>query len=542
MTQTGTPGYNPMRAPDHGVTIRMYRLGHGDCFLLCFRRSQCDDRPFFMLIDCGKKGGSHIHDDIDTEEVIEDIAKATGGIIDLAVVTHEHEDHVSGFPYGDDDNDHPVNRLLTIKQLWLAWTENPQDEEANRLRDDYEDTLIVLAMAAAEMDRMGLAGLAQDRVRELFELESGGMAPDAFLTNTARRLGISPAALAPNAAQGAHALAFANVMAADKPSGFKYKMRLAGLRHHVGEDRIEYLDPNAGTGKPLPGVEGVKVYPLGPPRDETLLKSLNPYADEEFKLASRRMGAAFGGAASAPGGASPFAPRHILPQDPVLNRDPAPDTDDDEPHAWLVEHYMGTVLPENPMLARRRITGEWLAEAEALALRVNDEVNNTSLVLLFELPGTGKTLLFTGDAQRGSWISWADLSFDGKTARDLLGRCVFYKVGHHGSHNATLKGDEDSDHPNLDWLATGDLTEEFTAMVPSNKLWAWGKSRPWKHPLPSIEAALVDKARGRVMITSDLDLVLPPPWDAAEHADRIEEYRSRTKYRRHYIEHWVPDR
>ncbi len=542
MTQTGTPGRNPMRAPDHGVTIRMYRLGHGDCFLLCFRRSQNDDKPFFLLIDCGKKGGSHIHADVDTEEVIEDIANATGGTIDLAVVTHEHEDHVSGFPYGDSDDDHPVNRLLKIERLWLAWTEDPSDDEANRLRDDYEDTLIVLAMATAEMNRLDLSGASQDMVRELFELESGGQAPDEFLEQTARRLGVSPAALTARTGQSGTALAFANVLAIDKPKGFKYKMRLAGLRHHVGENKIDYLDPRDGEAKALPGVDGVKVYPLGPPRDEKLLKSLNPRRDEEFKLASRRMGAAFDGAAGAPGGASPFAPRHILPQEPILDRDFAPDTDDAEPHAWLVDRYMGEALPEDPILARRRITGEWLDQAEALALRINDEVNNTSLVLLFELPGTSKTLLFTGDAQRGSWISWADLTFDGQSARDLLGRCVFYKVGHHGSHNATLKGEEDSEHPNLDWLALGDRAEEFTAMIPSNKKWAWGKSRPWKHPLPAIEAALIDKAKGRVMITSDLSLQVPPPWDGAAHTKLIEDHKARTKYRKRYIEHWVPDR
>ncbi len=540
MTQTGTPGRNPMRAPDHGVTIRIYRLGHGDCFLLCFRRSQQDDTPFFMLIDCGKKGGSHVHDEIDLEEVIEDIHAATdGGAIDLAVVTHEHEDHVSGFPFGHDDEDHPVNRLLSIKRLWLAWTEDPDDPDAIQFREDYGDELITLAAASAEMNRLGLQGGSQDMVRELVELETGGLSPADFLDQTARQLKISPAALTAKEGQSAHALAFSNVMAADKPKGYKYKMRLAGLRHHVGEDKIDYLDPEAGKVWSLPGVEGVKVYPLGPPRNEKLLKSLDPRKHEEFKLRRRRMGAALGGAAVGAGGASPFAPRHILPQDPVLTRAPSADTDDAVVHEWLVATYMGPT--EDTMLSRRRITGEWLAEAEAMALRINGDVNNTSLVLLFQLPGTGKTLLFTGDAQRGSWISWADCSFDGTMARDLLGRCVFYKVGHHGSHNATLKGDEDSAHPNLDWLATGDDAEDFTAMIPSNKDWAWGKSRPWKHPLPSIEAALIEKAKGRVMITSDLELTVPDEWDRSADADRVKDYKARTKYRKRYIEHWVPD-
>ena len=136
-------------------------------------------------------------------------------------------------------------------------------------------------------------------------------------------------------------------------------------------------------------------------------------------------------------------------------------------------------------------------------------MNNTSLVLLFELPTSGKTLLFTGDAQRGNWISWGKLSFDGRTTKDLLAECVFYKAGHHGSHNATLKGTAEDEWPNLGWLAQGDRAKEFTTMIPSNKDWAWdtrGKGIVWKHPLPAIETALTAKARGRVMVTSDKEI------------------------------------
>ena len=50
----------PMKTPDSGVTVRMYRPGFGDCFLLAFRKRDGD--PFYMMIDCGVhaqwKGGS----------------------------------------------------------------------------------------------------------------------------------------------------------------------------------------------------------------------------------------------------------------------------------------------------------------------------------------------------------------------------------------------------------------------------------------------------------------------------------------------------
>jgi len=69
---------------------------------------------------------------------------------------------------------------------------------------------------------------------------------------------------------------------------------------------------------------------------------------------------------------------------------------------------------------------------QALALSVDNYLNNTSLSLLLQYQG--KTLLFPGDAQWGNWKSWeADWE-------PILSDISFYKVGHHGSHNATPHG------------------------------------------------------------------------------------------------------
>ena len=48
--------------PANGATVRMYRTGHGDCFLLAFA-GQTEDKPVYVLIDCGYKPGSpaYIH-------------------------------------------------------------------------------------------------------------------------------------------------------------------------------------------------------------------------------------------------------------------------------------------------------------------------------------------------------------------------------------------------------------------------------------------------------------------------------------------------
>lgn len=93
----------------------------------------------------------------------------------------------------------------------------------------------------------------------------------------------------------------------------------------------------------------------------------------------------------------------------------------------------------------RRIDHDWLGVVEDVALKLDADTNNTSRAMAIELGG--KVLLFPGDAQVGNWLSWQDHSWktaDGGgeiTASALLSRTVLYKVGHHGSHNATL-GDE----------------------------------------------------------------------------------------------------
>jgi hypothetical protein len=98
--------------------------------------------------------------------------------------------------------------------------------------------------------------------------------------------------------------------------------------------------------------------------------------------------------------------------------------------------------PDADAPAWRRIDAAWLGGVSELALALDSATNNTSLVLAIELAGAD-VLLFAADAQVGNWLSWQNLkwTFDNRTVTgpDLLSRTVFYKVGQHGSHNATLR-------------------------------------------------------------------------------------------------------
>ena len=79
-----------------------------------------------------------------------------------------------------------------------------------------------------------------------------------------------------------------------------------------------------------------------------------------------------------------------------------------------------------------------------VAKKFDKTLNNQSLVVLFTW--RGKKLLFAGDAQAGNWVHWLyDLEKPSKlggeqlaeASQALLGELDFYKVGHHGSTNAT---------------------------------------------------------------------------------------------------------
>lgn len=538
-----------MTSPSNGVKVRMYRQGHGDCFLLAFAGLERKNRrDVYVLIDCGLKPNSEIRDQ-KIETVIDDIHDATGGHVDVVVVTHEHEDHVSGFAKTRDGK-HLFDKI-TFGACWLAWTEDGTDELANSLRDRFRDTLVALAFAREKVAAVNGTQSLADRLSDLIGTETGDEnavgAGDAPITQSFR------------AAQQAHPLAAKAELAALAIAGINNKEAIRYLRSR-SQTPVAFLRPDDPP-RPLPHVKDLRVYALGPPRDQKLLLDLDPVGAEEFRLVPSGIGLAFDGTArcfaqavapetAALGNGQPFSQRYRLRRDDVLNWQPSPDPPTDQPQRerwleYLRTAYGGAAPEQTDPTAWRRIDEDWLGAADGLALRLNNEVNNTSLVLAFELPRSGKVLLFTGDAQRGSWIGWSDLKWNigpGRTidAKELLGRCVLYKVGHHGSHNATLNGTEADSYANLGWMARGAFADDFVAMIPANTPWATGKARPWMHPLPEIEAALLKKARGRVF-RSDRDHVVQPDAPDMGGADWTA-FMKRTNETDLFIEYTIEDK
>lgn len=466
----------PLIPPKGGAIVRMYRIGHGDCFLIAFDGKT---KPVFVLIDCGYKPGSPCFDGVNwiktrPDEVVADIKEVTNSQIDVAVITHEHQDHVNAITEGRFEG-------FVIGQTWFAWTESDDDKLAKLLRKKHNDRLRTLQLAFGRLAGTPLG----NRVEELIAYEIGGED------------------------EGLHV---ANGMGAAK--GHWTNKDSMKLFRTLAKDNVECLYPHRDI-KTLPGTAAVRVYALGPPYDERKIHDLDPKKGEGFPQNSMvgagplpSFAAAMdGGGAAATG--QPFSPVYAASLDSISGELDEKSKLLDWFSKWCGragEPDAATTSDEVASNAKfRRIDQDWLQSSEQLAITMGNDTNNSSLVLAFELGKGGKVLLFAGDAQRGNWVSWAEKPFkDGDKevdVRELLGRTVLYKVGHHGSHNATLAGKPTDTYPNLSWFGRGKYGNEVTAMITAVRKWAMKPSVKWDHPLKAIKEALHEQCAGRVFQT-----------------------------------------
>jgi hypothetical protein len=176
------------------------------------------------------------------------------------------------------------------------------------------------------------------------------------------------------------------------------------LMNMKGEHVYVHYGSRSGLDKVLPGVT---VHVLGPPtltQSRAIEQQRSEDRDEFWHLqamASRRTAA----------GGKPLFPR--APQ------------------------VAGSVLPVETRWFLPRIEavrGDQLLEIVRI---LDQQMNNTSVILLFEV-GT-KKLLFPGDAQLENWMYSLKEAKEAAAVRKLLSQVDVYKVGHHGSLNATPK-------------------------------------------------------------------------------------------------------
>jgi Metallo-beta-lactamase superfamily len=448
--------------------VRVYRQGLGDCILVTVKRTNDDD--FKLLIDCGVVLGTQNAVDTMTR-VVKDLVHETSRKVDVITITHEHWDHLSGFVQAND-----LFKDLSADSVWVAWTEDLSDDLANTLREELGKAAKRLASCATALRAAG------DRA-------TSDMLADIAL------------------------MPFGAASSLSTRAAFETVKKMAKLRICRPID------------KPfeIPGANA-RIYVLGPPHDPILIRKINPSTSspETYGLAINAEGALSPGVIQAldsrEKGDDPAAPILDDPMSPFHRRMTIPLGQNGRP--WLPdsravdekdwrkiddffrEYYAGSGASQSDDW--RRIDGDWLGSAAELALALQSYTNNTSLVLALELgeAGKGDVLLFAADAQVGNWESWQTwkCEFDGHvvTGPDLLKRTIFYKVGHHGSHNATLKSH-----------GVDQMEALRVAIIPVDEIEA--KKKHWgRMPLPELIAALENKKPPVTVLRTDQQPINPP--------------------------------
>ena len=361
----------------------MYRVGFGDFFLVTVPTSGGDQ---YILIDCGVfKGTSGTGDIGSIVEAVEDMYETTNGHLALVIMTHRHADHIAGFAKAKRFQD------FTASMVWMPYWEQFNDQDK---------------------------GSAHNLLLDIHELASnlafqfrGRQDPDAkeALAQLGNATGIEDF----------------NAAATGKKKGGSNAVALDLLKNHLGKNGKNVRYYAAGDKADLPDeLDGLKATILGPPPQKAkvfltlmdLKKGVGQYLD------------------SIEDGAD--GPKAIQPFPKAWNANENKDYPKKDLRGFPIDY-------SQPIENVNNSQPDMLAAA---AGKIENFLNNQSLVVLFEFDG--KKLLFAGDAQGGNWEYWLfktegpvkDPTKAGdviEASKELLQTIDFYKVGHHGSTNAT---------------------------------------------------------------------------------------------------------
>jgi beta-lactamase superfamily II metal-dependent hydrolase len=363
-----------------GIRVRMYRVGFGDFFLLTVPGN---DGPAHILIDCGV----HAADIGSINESIQDLKKTTKNRLALVILTHYHADHMSGFASNYDD----FANFDHIGAVWITNRLDPDNAAASKFMAQLTSVAQQLQLRlGARNDRDG-----EEAKRKVFNA-----------------IGIALGATGEDGGGGnAKALKLLQ-------QGFKCK---PPVYYYQGGD----------TPKLPPELEGrLTAEILAPsPKDAGGEFAASDNQKEQYLAAAGTDGV-------------PDADRvQSFEKDWPASAADYPEDAFDEFDSGLTgrggrRKNDGALAMEATLV---RMQPDVLAAA---ADKLDGTLNNQSLVVLFTCKG--KKLLFVGDAQWGNWSYWlygkavsgTDPGITAR-ARDILGSVDFYKVGHHGSTNAT---------------------------------------------------------------------------------------------------------
>jgi beta-lactamase superfamily II metal-dependent hydrolase len=424
------------------IKIRMYRVGFGDFFLLFLPPK---DKPTTILIDCGVHtagvGAVSLKEMIN--ELLSELEDEGVPTIDIVVCTHRHRDHVSGFGYSE------LWSHVKVKEVWMPWTEDPQDKLGREIRD--AQTRRALALS-----------------RRLLMLRKQSPNSDDH------DMQLSLLAVANNALTNQKAMATLHGGFANTP---RYRYLASGDEFKLVQN------------------EHVVVHVLGPSRTAEVIRELDPPRSEHFfwpdfiseseleqilaveqqddiqslikeqeaepnkKALAESLRETLIAVAGATGISAEdvdavqvvISPTQnatadtvtrrrelfqVLPGEPTVTNFLEHNNEMLDPlHEWsLTEQEYDMPGTSHLLLSaeEREALYKSLSSGNELSVTSLDRaINGTSLMLLFEIGN--QFLLFPGDAQWGTWKA----ALDDPVTRELLAKTTFLKVGHHGSHNAT---------------------------------------------------------------------------------------------------------
>lgn len=357
-------------------------MGFGDCFLLTFQYKVAggaiEDRN--VLIDFGSTAKPKVAPADLMLRVARDIQKQTGGKLHAVIATHRHKDHISGFTTNEAGTT-TGNIIAACKPdvVIQPWTEDPKATskatEATTLHTNSSKAFL------ASLDSMH--ALSNSALAEVKHLRSG----------------LSPTLI--------DHLSF---LAADN-EGDKEPANKSAIDNlnEMAKGRSGNFYINFGSASGLEDVlPGVKTHVLGPPtlkQSKTILRETD--TDPEFWMLQAKAGRIVTGESG------PLFPGF---QSSSYNQRTPPHT------RWFI----------------RRLHQVRATQLLELVRILDDAMNNTSIILLFEV--NGKKLLFPGDAQIENWnyaLKEHKPDAEREAVRALLEDVSLYKVGHHGSRNAT---------------------------------------------------------------------------------------------------------
>lgn len=360
------------------VEIRSYQMGFGDCFLMSVAYDEGPERH--VLIDFGSTklpqgaGSGHL------VTVAENIRDRVGGDPFAVIATHRHKDHVAGFATTRTGGPGAVIAGLRPSLVVQPWTEDPD------LATDAEGPA-ALAVPPGERRMMGA-------VRSLAAMQ--GVA--ASYVAEAKRNHQYMRSIGQRLKEQIDFIGDDNI---------SNRSAVENLIAMGAGGQAEYL--HAGKPSRLAAFLGTDVHVLGPPtveQDARVRKQRARDPGEYWHLAAHAAEAVprVGG-----GRVEPLFPEHVVARKagefPVDTR-------------WFVRRL-------------REMRGRQML---SIVRMLDKALNNTSLILLFRIGS--KSLLFPGDAQGENWRYVLE-DDDMADVRALLAEVDLYKVGHHGSLNAT---------------------------------------------------------------------------------------------------------